>query len=81
MTSEETHGEKKRSSYKETGFIGPHANDWGNYVWYESVQKWKCNWRKIEQTEQKTLTRRYEKRKEKINNSKTDEKALRSYRS
>lgn len=29
MTSEETHGEKKRSSYKETGFIGPHANDWG----------------------------------------------------
>lgn len=29
----------------------------------------------------KTLTRRYEKRKEKINNSKTDEKALRSYRS
>lgn len=43
MTSEETHGEKKRSSYKETGFIGPHANDWGNYVWYESVQKRKCN--------------------------------------
>ena len=43
MTSEETHGEKKRSSYKETGFIGPHANEKrtgrGNYVWYESVQK------------------------------------------
>ena len=27
MTSEETHGEKERSSYKETGFIGPHANE------------------------------------------------------
>ena len=27
MTSEETHGEKKRSSCKETGFIGPHANE------------------------------------------------------